>query len=249
MTSFNGLKIQRLTCTRPSLFSRVSLLPSVLLSDARRSWTPFNHVQVVCSVSSKACCSCSVSWQLCSRSLTRLSSAWCCDCSWADTLVSLPSPRPPSFSAWPSWHKRSKESLSEGLNNLWTFLTEVLSGDFRPTRFKDRPFFEHLLLVFLHLLERCLFGATLFGFQQICGHPLFHVLQPPPEFLQAALEPTRNLQSDVCNLAAYLTPFLPYFIDDIYIVSISFLILFLLSFYCWWVWGCIWCIYISIHVL
>ena len=70
-----------LTCTRPSLFSRVSLLPTVLLSDARRSWTPLSQVQVVCSVSSKACCSCKVSWQLRSLSLTRLSKAWCCDCS------------------------------------------------------------------------------------------------------------------------------------------------------------------------
>lgn len=103
-----------LTCTRPSLFSRVSLFPTVLLSEARRSWTPLSQVQVACSVSSKACCSCKVSWQLRSLSLTRLSKAWCCDWSWAETLVSLPSPRPPSLSACPSWQRRSNESLHVG---------------------------------------------------------------------------------------------------------------------------------------
>lgn len=70
-----------LTCTRPSLFSKVSLLPMVLLSDARRSCTPLSQFQVVCSVSSKACCSCKVTWQLCTLSLMRRSKAWCWDCS------------------------------------------------------------------------------------------------------------------------------------------------------------------------
>lgn len=60
-----------------------------------------------------------------------------------------------------------------------------------------RPFFEHFLLIFLHLLEHSLLRATLLGFKQICGHPLLHVLQPPPELLKATLKPTRNLQ---CNI-------------------------------------------------
>lgn len=107
----NSALLCLLTCTRPSLFSRVSLLPTVLLREARRSCTPLSQSQVVCRVSSKACCSCKVSWQLRSLSLTHLNKAWCWDCSWAETLVSLPSPRPPSFRACPSWQRRSNESL------------------------------------------------------------------------------------------------------------------------------------------
>jgi len=51
------------------------------------------------------------------------------------------------------------------------------------------PFFEHFLLIFLHLLQSGLLRATLLGFEQIGGHPLLHVLQPPPELLEATLKP------------------------------------------------------------
>lgn len=59
------------------------------------------------------------------------------------------------------------------------------------------PFFKHFLLIFLRLLEHGLFRATLLGFEQICCHPLFHVLQPPPELLKSTLKPTRNLQRNI----------------------------------------------------
>ncbi len=100
-----------LTWTSPSLFSRVSLFPLVLLSELRRSCTPLSHPQVLCSVSSKFCCSCRLSWHMRSLSLAALRSAWCCSCSCADARSSAPLPWPLSLRAWASWHRPSNESL------------------------------------------------------------------------------------------------------------------------------------------
>lgn len=55
------------------------------------------------------------------------------------------------------------------------------------------PFFEHFLLIFLHLLEQSLFRTALVGFKQIWSHPLLHVLQPPLELLQATLKPEKEM--------------------------------------------------------
>lgn len=119
-----------LTWTSPSLFSRVSLFPLVLLSELRRSCTPLSHPQVPCSVSSKFCCSCRLSWHMRSLSLAALRSAWCCNCSCADARSSAPLPWPPSLRDWASWHRLSNESLQDTRleNYLYFNLLQLLKN-------------------------------------------------------------------------------------------------------------------------
>lgn len=118
-----------LTWTSPSLFSRVSLFPLVLLSELRRSCTPLSHPQVLCSISSKFCCSCRLSWHMRSLSLAALRSAWCCSCSCADTRSAAPLPWSPSLRDWASWHRLSNESLQHKRleNYLYFNLLQLLT--------------------------------------------------------------------------------------------------------------------------
>lgn len=205
-----------LTCTSPSLFSRVSLLPVVLLSAVSRSCMLLSQAHVVCSVSSKDCCSCRLSWQLRRRSLTAFSRVCCCICSCVDTRNSEPLPWPPSIRVWASWHRLSKESLQEKYISIigsWYTISsstgeikflyisaspcfEYLHGQHLHKVSTQKfincnniwPLFQSLLIKRLNSIQCCFLLLAVFAFRQLGAQSHFHTLQPATQSLQIVLK-------------------------------------------------------------